>query len=257
MGCVFHHRIGGYFFMKQILLTGLLVFGTGNLVFGAVDWELEIINGTNSATITSTGTLVTTGSVSGIGCVGSASATASSAGVYVFQGCVGDYSVNVTTGEGSPTLTLGSLDLDSIDTASGASGPLTIEWSENGITTPEGAWTMAFGGTFSSGAGSTISNSAYESNTNGFFAKTNTIGTIVPTFTGISFSGTTSGSVSGVTAPYSLTEVVTLDGVGPTQYSGDANLATAPEPASVVLLGSVVLAAIALRRKVMKKVLVD
>jgi hypothetical protein len=234
--------------MRLLLVGGLLLFGTGHLVFGAVDWELEVTDGTDTAIINSSGTLSTTGSASGL-------ALSPSAGVYTFLGTVGDYSVNVTTGEGSPVLSLGNLDLNSIDTAPGSSsGPLTIEWSENGITTVADSWTMAFGGTFDSGSGSTISNTAYESNSNTFFATTNTIGTIVPTFSGTSFSGNGSGSVSGVTAPYSLTEVVTLDGVGTTNYSGDASLASTPEPASVVLLISVVLGSvIALRRKVMSK----
>jgi PEP-CTERM motif len=238
--------------VKHLLLAGVLVLGTGHLAFGAVDWELEVTDLTgDTAIINSSGTLVLAGSASGL------AFTNATTGVYTFDGSVGGYLVNVTTGVGSPSLPLGALDLNSIDVApGGSSGPLTIEWSENGITTLEDAWTMAFGGTLISGSGSTISNTAYQSNTNGFFATTNQIGTIVPTFTGASFSGTSDGSVSGVTAPYSLTEVVTLDGVGPTSYSGDASL-TAPEPASLVLLGSVLVAVIAFRRKFMKKAVVD
>jgi hypothetical protein len=240
--------------MRRLLVAGLLLFGTGHLVFGAVDWELELTNGTDTALINSSGALVL--NYTCLTCV----ALNPTPGVYTFIGSVGNYLVNVSTGSGSPLLPMGNLDLDSVDIAPGSSsGPLTIEWSEKGITTNDNSWTMGFGGTFVSGPGSTVSNSAYESNTNTFFAQSSPIGTITPTLgIGGSFSGGTGGSLSGVTAPYSLTEVVTLDGVGPAIYSGDASLTTAPEPASVVLLGSVVLmAVIAFRRKFMKKALVD
>ena len=61
-----------------------------------------------------------------------------------------------------------------------------------------------------------------------------------------------------MTTPYSLTEVVSLDGVGSTTYSGDAMVATTPEPSSVLLLGSVLVATVmVLRRRAMKKALVD
>jgi hypothetical protein len=243
--------------MRGLLVPALLVCGTGHLVFGAVDWELEITDGTNSALINSSGTLVLTNSASG-----TASANMSQ-GVYTFNGTVGNYGVNVSTGEGSPFLSIGSLDLNSADATSSSStvsGPLMIEWSENGITTIDNSWTMGFGGTFTSGLGSTVSYSAYESNSNGFFATTNTIGTITPTpGGGGSFSGSTGGAVPGVTTPASLTEIVTLNGGGSTNYSGDANLAPAPEPAGVALWGSVILATVVAlrRRRVMKKALVD
>jgi hypothetical protein len=69
---------------------------------------------------------------------------------------------------------------------------------------------MTWGGTLSAFT-------AYQSNTNTFFATTKTIGTIGP-------QGTTSGAVPRVTAPYSLTEVISISGVGATSYSGDASL---------------------------------
>jgi hypothetical protein len=239
--------------MRRLLLAGLLLFGTGHFAFGAVDWELEISDGAgDSALINSSGTLVLTGSASG-----TASANMS-LGVYSYNGSVGNYVVNVTTGEGSPLLPLGSLDLNSVDTSGPTSGPLTLQWSENGIVTTTSSFAMTFGGTLSSGSGSSVSNSDYQSNANTFFTQTDKIGTIGPFGPG-PFSGAASGGVSGLTTPYSLTEVVTLDGVGSTNYSGDAMLAATPEPASVLLLGGVISATvIALRRRrVTKKALVD
>jgi len=235
--------------MKRLLVAGILTLGIGHLAFGAVAQELELTDGTNTALINSSGTLVLTGSASG-------TATANLAtGVFTFNGAVGNYSVNVSTGEGSPLLPIGNLDLNSVDTAPGpASGPLAVMWSENGITTVFNGWTMQWGGTLSGGAGSNVSYSAFESNTNTFFATTTPIGTIGPQGPGV-VGGTKASSVAGVTSPYSLTELISLNGVGATNYSGNASLTPGvPEPASVFLFGGVVLAvATALRRKVNNK----
>jgi hypothetical protein len=234
--------------MKRFFVAGLLSCGLAHLAFGAVAQELELTDGTNTALINSAGTLVITGSVSG-------TASANLAlGVFSFNGSVGNYTVNVTTGEGSPLLPTGNLDLNSVDTAPGASGPLQIWWSENGITTTFTGWGMSWGGTLSSGTGSNVSDTAYESNTNAFFATTNTIGVIGPQGPGV-VGGTLSAAVPGVTAPYSLSELVTINGVGSTNYSGDASLTPGvPEPASVFLFGGVVLAiGTTLRRRLMHK----
>jgi hypothetical protein len=236
--------------MRRFLMAGLLLFGTGHFAFGAVDWELELTDGTNTALINSSGTLVLTGSAAGSAIV--------SPGVYSYNGSVGAYIVNVSTGVGSPVLPLGTLDLNSIEVSGNATGPLTIEWSENGVTAPLTTWNMAFGGTLSLGTLHSLTNTDYESNTNGFFAQTNTIGTITPTFNGSSFSGTTSGTAPA-SGTYSLTEVITLNSSGLTSFSGDASLTPTPEPASVLLLGSVISATVFVlrRRRVAKKALVD
>ena len=230
--------------MRRFLVAGILTCGLGHLAFGAIGLELELTDGTNTALIDSGGVLHLTGAAAGSATVGS--------GVYTFNGSVGNYNVNVSTGEGSPLLPMGNLDLNSVDTATGgASGPLKIWWSENGLTTTFGGWLMQWGGTLSTGAGGNVSDTGYESNSNAFFATTNTIGTIGPQGSGV-VGGTVGGPVAGVTSPYSLSELISLNGVGNTNYSGDASLAPVPEPASVVLFGGVVLAiATTLRRKFM------
>jgi hypothetical protein len=250
--------------VRRLLTAGLLVFGTSHFAFGALGYELEITDGTNTALINSSGTLVPTGLVSGLGCGGSATASGGASGVFVFVGCVGNYSVNITTGLGGPAAVAPAiLSVNSTDSAFGTSGPLKIEWSENGITTTTSPYLMSFTGTFTSGGGSTISNTAYEDNGNGFFAQTQTIGTLTPTLGALgTFTATGSGSAPGETGPYSLTEVISVTGVGPTQLNGaQATLdpAPVPEPASVVLLGSVISATVIVlrRRRAMKKALID
>ena len=231
--------------MKQLLTAGLLVLASGHLAFGSIGLELELTDGTNTALINSSGTLVLTGSASGSAIVGS--------GVYTFNGSVGNYNVNVSTGEGSPLLAMGFLDLNTVDTSSGVGGPLKIWWSENGITTTFGGWSVLLGGTLSTGAGGNVAYATYESNLNAFFDTQHTIAATAPQGPGV-VAAALSGSVAGVTAPYSLSQLITLNGVGPTNFSGDASLTPTPEPASVVLFGGVVLAiATTLRRKVLNK----
>jgi hypothetical protein len=239
--------------VKQLLVAGFLMVASAHLAFGALGLELELTDGTNTALINSSGTLALTGSAS--------ATTIMSGGVYTLDATVGNYSVNVSTGEGSPLLPPGTLDLNSVDTAIEGSGTLKIWWSENGITSVFGGWSMQWGGTLSTGAGGNVSATAYEDNTNAFFGTQSTIGTIGPQGPGV-VGGAAGSSVATVTAPYSLSELITLNGVGPTTYSGDASLtpssdaplATIPEPASVILFGGAILTvATALRRKLTKK----
>jgi hypothetical protein len=233
--------------MKRFLVAGLLSCGLAHLAFGD-GLELEITDGTNSALISS-GTLVLTGS---------ASATASpnlALGVFTLDADVGNYIVNVTIGEGSPLEPIGSLDLNAMDTSGPVSGPLEIWWSENGIPTVLSGWTMTWGGTFSSGTGANVSATAYEDNTNSFFGTGVTIGTIGPQGPGV-VGGTVVASVPGVTSGYSLSELITLNGVGATNYSGDASLTgtTVPEPTNLFLVCGVFFAVgTTLRRKLMNK----
>jgi len=220
--------------MKQLIVAGILAFGLGHSAYAALGYELELTDGTNSALINSAGTLVLTGSASG-------TATANLAlGVFTFNGTVGNYVVNVSTGEGSPLEPIGALDLNSVNTSGASAGPLKIEWSENGITATFPAWDMAWGGTLASGVGASVSNTAFQDNSNAFFGTMHPIGTIGPFGPG-AFSGATTGSVAGVTAPYSLSEVINLSGVGATNYSGDSSLTPVPEPSAVALLGAALL----------------
>jgi len=234
--------------MRRFLVSGILTIGLAHLAFGALGYELEITDGTNFIIVSASG-LTTMGSVVPI-----SFSNNTATGVFSYDGGVGNYVVNVSTGEGSPLLSLGSLDLNSVDTSGVTSGPLKIWWSENGITATNTGWLMMWGGTLSTGAGGNVSDTAYEDNTNAFFGMQNTINTIGPQGPGV-VGGTAGGGVSVTLVPHSLSELITLNGVGATNYSGNASLTPVPEPATVVLFGGVVLAiATAIKRKVVKKV---
>ncbi len=61
-----------------------------------------------------------------------------------------NWTLNVTTGQGSTAQPVGAIDLNSVDD-NGAPGTLTIAFSQTGITTPEPGWDLAFGGTVTNG----------------------------------------------------------------------------------------------------------
>jgi hypothetical protein len=89
-------------------------------------------------------------------------------------------------------------------------GPLKNECSDSGITTTFSSWEMAWGGSLASGVVGNFSNTAFQDNANTFFGTQRTFGTIGP-FGPSLFSGATTGSVAEVTAPYSLSEVITFE----------------------------------------------
>jgi len=163
-------------------------------------------------------------------------------GAITFIGAVGNYNINVSTGLASAVGGAGHLDLNSVDKAIAnnvsASGLLYIFLSEDNLTTPAGGWDMKFGGTLAdAGLGSTVKYDAFYDGTNVLTSTNQLIGTLGPFGTG-AFAGATFGAVS-VTTPYSLTQRITLNGVGEVIYSGNAELSPVPvpEPSSLLLLG--------------------
>ena len=162
------------------------------------------------------------------------------AGVVTFIGSVGGWSVNVSTGQGSPVFDQGHLDLNSVNTMlTGGASTLDILLTQTNLTNPLNTFTMNFGETLSGSAGSTVTYAAWRDATNTAFGlgAANLIGSIGPFGLGPS-SGTATGFVAGGT-PYSLTERIRIAATGPVQFSGDAELIPAvPEPGTLTLLGT-------------------
>lgn len=160
-------------------------------------------------------------------------------GVVSFDGAIGDWAVNTTSG----SLSVGSMGLHSVDASATTTSTLFILFTSlhNTLITDYG---MTFAAAVQNG---TAIYGAFGDPTDVGFGQTVGIGAIGPfvgggtldLFTG-EFVGT--GPLSG---PYSLTQllVVSGSGAGVTLFTGDATLAAVPEPSSLLLLGAGLVAA--------------
>jgi len=178
-------------------------------------------------------------------------------GVISFNGTVGAFTINATTGASKPIVGPGALSLTSLQVTDNTAGlhHLLVELTDTGFSTPAGLAYLTqsiTNNTLLSAGGSLVAN-AYESNTNGAFAYG---GLATPTATvgaGIVGGDVKNSATTTFTPLYSLSEKVLLTINGPGSANWTANLTSnqVPEPASLLLLGGGLLA---LRRKLQKKV---
>lgn len=182
----------------------------------------------NSVTVTQAGVVTFTGSASGTGSLPS--------GGISFNGTVGSWTVNVSTGSLNP-FGIPSLDLNSINQTSSV-GTIDIQVSENGLASLVPSLLLQIGGTV---AGGSATFSAFTDNSNALLGHGSPIGTLGPFAfaSNTAFAGSITGSTAGLTNPYSLTEDVHLNSTDSKFfYSGDAAVQPVPEPASMLLFGT-------------------
>ena len=172
-----------------------------------------------------------------------------------FNGVLGDWNINVTTGTADPGQSP-IIDLNSINhhNASNTPSTLTMEWSADGFTPASPGFELNIGGTI--GAHGTLTAALYGGTSDTRFDLSNEIGsTLVFNSPPVNFSGSEDAYYTGGTSPYAITEVATLTfGKSAGQASFDYSVDAIPEPASVVLLGSIgLIAATIARRRVQKR----
>jgi len=165
-----------------------------------------------------------------------------------YIGAVGSWQVNVTTGlEGE----LPFFELHSINAirSGGQAAPLSISFSDNGLTLPS-SFTFDVGGTLSSTSSKpVITFQAWTDTVK--FGKANEIGSIL-TFHTSAFSGTTNGAVGAGNSATTIGVVIDLGSLNAKgAMSFDAGLTSdvaggpgggpVPEPASISMLGGALL----------------
>jgi hypothetical protein len=211
-------------------------------------FELTLSDGTNSVTVNSlTGCSST---FAGNDC-DAPNVAITAPGTATFIGSLGSgtFTFNSTTGITKP-ITVDPLLMDTVtlNIASAGAGTLTITWSDQDWTWP-GGYILDAGGTLTAPAGSTVLYEAFLNNANVLSATTTEIGELGPFGPG-AFAGNLSSGVVASATPYSLTQRLTLTFTGSGTVSGDFALIAVPEPASVALLGGVLLVTCAaLKRK--------
>jgi len=147
----------------------------------------------------------------------------------------------------SPLLAPYGIDIGSLQATCEPGGPCTTNPLEVlysatsfGVYEPQNAFVTSYTGNVVGGTGTTTTETAWFDNNNNLFAETNEIGSVTLTPT-ISSGSAIGGSVAAV-PPYSLTldDVFTSPGTG-SSYSIDGDIiAPVPEPAALVLFGTVV-----------------
>lgn len=225
--------VGGAFALLLVLsLTTLAPSANATI-------ELKISDGTNSVDILDQG-------------AGDICNLAADTNLLCFNGNVGNWSLSVTTGRSKDQSAPFSIDLNGNSKLKLADATtLTIQLSDNGFSPAVNGDTLHIGGTLAPGA--TLVAQAFGGTTTGKFDFTHQIGGTL-TFTDpplSDFSGNTTGAFTGVdnyglTIQTQLTFAAGASGL----VTYDANLDPVPEPASVALLGGILLAAGgAIRRK--------
>jgi hypothetical protein len=179
-------------------------------------------------------------------------------GQITFVGAVGNWSLNVSTG------TVGQnplIDLNSVDTLGSGSGSgpnaLSLIFSSNGYTTPFNAsFVSGIGGSLAAGHSLTYQGFVDPSNTLGGTPLTGQIGSPLifsnpqpPAVVSAPFSGGTAGGFALGNSAFSLTQLVTISGTAVGTTSFNATIDAVPEPATVTLLGGVLLAVFAILRR--------
>jgi hypothetical protein len=218
-----------YRFSRSLILTllvaGAVFLATPPPADAAFQLRLSDDGGTTFTTITD----------------GGAGDSSSMAGVIVFNGAIGNWIVNVTTGISKPvfpnTPSLAKMDLNSTNVHANSSGTLTIELTDTGFSLVPSPFNYIlnnqFGGTISGGtvtAQSFIGVTEFDTST----FSSPVLGPLGPGAFAASSSSTFAGS-----SPFSITQRLNLTvGAGVTNFSGDfETTVVTPAPPSLLLAG--------------------
>ena len=173
------------------------------------------------------------------------------AGVITFSGTIGNWTINVSTGQTSPFLPGPQMDLNTVNTSTQGGGTMTIKFTNYDLSDPLGtSFLLGAGGTTEG----TVNVNAYFDASNAQFGTGTLLASIGP-FSGGAFSGSAFSGVISAGGNYSLTEIITIDHAAGDRVltSLDASLAPVPEPGTMLLLGSGLVGLAGFGRKKLRK----
>jgi hypothetical protein len=157
-----------------------------------------------------------------------------------WSGSVGGWVITVAAGTGESAIGMspGSMDLTYNVATLGSASTLTLLLTQYDMSPDYPGWALQIGGT-NLGTGTTYDAFADDGNTP--FAMASTFGSALGPLTGTPFSALSVGTAP-VVPLYSLTQRLSFTSPGAGQATGDAALTALPEPASLVFVGSGLLA---------------
>jgi hypothetical protein len=178
-------------------------------------------------------------------------------GAVTFNGVVGNYNINVSTGLSKPVFpaspTFGKMDLNSVNVSGGSGGLLVIELSDNDF--PAFPSPGVLGGMVGGTTNGTVEAWAYKNDSNVLFDTVSPEADVhLGPFTAGAFSGTASDT-HGPLGPYSMTLVVNINHAPGTGVSSSFDFEvvnTVPAPAGLILAATAVPFLGLLRRRMRK-----
>jgi hypothetical protein len=244
--------------MKRLFILFFVLLVATCFMQAAPSTVLTLSDGVNSVSVDETGAVIPVGMAAGIG-FGTGPHQA-----VVFAGLVGGFTFNVTTGRGSAAVIAPTLmNVSSINVLSTGSSTLTIQFTDTGYTTLRPVLNLSASATITAGTpdGSSATFSGYADAANGIsptLDATTLIGTIGP------FTKTTGSAAQSFAANVSfanpigsngsLTERIVLFFSGPGEIDTGFTIANVvPEPASVVMFGTMLLGITSLLRNKFKR----
>jgi len=220
--------------MKRLLLAVITVLGVANLAFAtSTTDQLQLHSGATTITVTDNEV--------------SPQLDGNPAdGTITWSGTIDGWTIAVAGGETfSPSAVPIGLDIFSLTASCSGGGcstdNLTISYSDINFTTPvpAGGFSTFFSATIANG---TASQTAWDDTSNTIFGHGTPIGTVGP-FSAPGNHGTATGGGPAGPGAYSLTITDTINaGSSVTAVSLDGNITAVPEPSSLVLFGTGLLA---------------